>query len=126
MADGKLFPNAGFRIKDEDGNIVVTGVTDKNGFAIFTLRYGKYTYQEYAAPDGYQIDEKEYPFEIKEDGQIVKEMMTNEKRPEETITTPKTGDESNVGLCIALSGVFVAGLAVFGILAGKSKKKKED
>ena len=126
VADGKLLPNAGFRIKDKDGNIVVTGVTDKNGLATFILRYGKYTYQEYAAPDGYQIDEKEYPFEIKEDGQIVKATMTNEKKPEETITTPKTGDESNVGLWIALSGVSAAGLAVFGILAGKSKKKKED
>ena len=40
VADGKPLPNAGFRIKDEDGNIVATGVTDENGIAIFTLRYG--------------------------------------------------------------------------------------
>ena len=33
VADGKPLPNAGFRIKDEDGNIVATGVTDENGIA---------------------------------------------------------------------------------------------
>lgn len=124
VADGKLLPNAGFRIKDEDGNIVATGMTDKNGIATFTLRYGKYTYQEYNAPDGYLIDESEYPFEIKEDGQIVKATMTNEKKPTETITTPKTGDDSNVGLWIAISALSAAGVAGFGVLAGRKKKKK--
>lgn len=125
VADGKPLPNAGFRIKDEDGNIVATGVTDKEGKATFTLRYGKYTYQEYNAPEGYQIDESEYPFEIKEDGQIVKAAMTNEKKPTETITTPKTGDDSNMGLWIGILALSAAGVAGFGILAGK-KKKKED
>lgn len=125
VADGKPLPNAGFRIKDEDGNIVATGVTDKNGVATFTLRYGKYTYQEYNAPEGYQIDESEYPFEIKEDGQIVKAKMTNEKKPTETITTPKTGDDSNVGLWIALSALSAAGVAGFTVLALRKKKKEE-
>ncbi len=125
VADGKPLPNAGFRIKDEDGNIVATGVTDKNGIAIFTLRYGKYTYQEYNAPEGYEIDESEYAFEIKEDGQIVKATMTNEKIPEELITTPKTGDDSRPGLWIGLSALSGAGVAAFGILtAVKIRKKK--
>lgn len=124
VSDGKLLPNAGFRIKDEAGNIVATGKTDQNGLATFTLRYGKYTYQEYDAPEGYQIDEKEYPFEIKEDGQIVKATMTNEKKPVEVITTPKTGDESNVGMWLGLAGLSAVGIAVFGTL-WKRKDKKE-
>ena len=124
VSDGKLLPNAGFRIKDEDGNIVATGKTDQNGLATFTLRYGKYTYQEYDAPEGYQIDEKEYPFEIKEDGQIVKATMTNEKKPVEVITTPKTGDESNVGMWFGLAGLSAVGVAVFETL-WKRKDKKE-
>ena len=112
---------------DEDGNIVATGVTDKNGIAIFTLRYGKYTYQEYNAPEGYKIDESEYAFEIKEDGQIVKATMTNEKIPEELITTPKTGDDSRPGLWIGLSALSGAGVAAFGILtAVKMRKRKEE
>lgn len=127
ISDGKLLPNAGFRIKDEDGNIVVTGVTDKNGIAKFTLRYGKYTYQEYNAPEGYEIDEKEYAFEIKVDGQIIKATMTNAKIPEKVITTPKTGDDSRPGLWIALSALSGAGVAGFGILAArKCRKKKEE
>ena len=127
VADGKPLPNAGFRIKDEDGNIVATGVTDENGIAIFTLRYGKYTYQEYNAPEGYEIDESEYAFEIKEDGQIVKATMTNEKIPEELITTPKTGDDSRPGLWIGLSALSGAGVAAFGILtAVKMRKRKEE
>lgn len=126
VADGSLLPNAGFRVKDEDGNIVATGRTDKDGIAAFTLRYGKYTYQEYDAPEGYLIDEKEYPFEIKENGEIVKATMTNVKKPAEVITTPKTGDDSKVGLWIALSAAAAAGCAAFGFFAGHHGKKKEE
>ena len=123
VANGKLLPDAGFRIKDEQGNIVATGTTDRNGIATFVLRYGKYTYQEYAAPDGYEIDTKEYPFEIKEDGQIIKATMTNEKKPKETITTPKTGDDSNVEVWIGLSVVSAVGVAIFYVLTMKKNKK---
>ena len=56
----------------------------------------------------------------------MKATMTNEKKPVEIITTPKTGDESNVGLWIALSALSVAGIGVFGILAAMSRKRKED
>lgn len=122
VSDGKLLPNAGFRIKDETGNIVATGVTDKNGIATFTLRVGKYTYQEYDAPEGYLIDEREYSFEIKEDGEIVKATMTNEKEPVEIITTPKTGDDSNVGVWMGLAGIAVVGLGIFGYLLKRKKK----
>ena len=126
VSDGKLLPNAKFRIKDKDGNVVATGATDENGLAAFTLRYGKYTYQEYEAPEGYLIDEREFPFEIKKDGKIVKAVMTNEKIPEEKITTPKTGDDSRAGLWTALSALAGAGMAGFGILAARKTKKKED
>ena len=126
VSDGKLLPNAKFRIKDKDGNVVATGVTDGNGLAAFTLRYGKYTYQEYEAPEGYLIDEREFPFEIKEDGKVVKATMTNEKIQEEKITTPKTGDDSNAWLWTALSAQAGAGMAGFGILAARKIRKKED
>ena len=72
VADGTLLPNAGFRIKDADGNIVVEGRTDENGIAKFTLRVGKYTYEEFDAPEGYLIDTTPHEFEITENGQIVK------------------------------------------------------
>ena len=120
IADGKLLPDAGFRIKDAEGNTVATGRTDGNGIAAFTLRYGKYTYQEYDAPEGYLIDGQEYPFEIKENGQIVKATVTNVKKPD----TPKTGADSSMGLWIPLSVVTAAGGVMFGFLARRCRKKK--
>src|SRR5699024_3162931 len=71
-------PNTTFQIKDEDGNVVVEGKTNGNGIATFEeLPYGKYTYQEIAAPEGYVIDKNPYPFEIKEDGEVIKAEMEN-------------------------------------------------
>ena len=51
--------------------------------------------------------------------------MTNEKIPEELITTPKTGDDSMPGLWIGLSALSGAGVAVFGILDRSENEKKE-
>ena len=120
VATGKLLPNAGFRIKDENGNIVAEGYTDKNGVAKFKLRYGKYTYEEFDAPDGYILDSKPYSFEIKEDGQIVKAEMTNEKQP--TPDTPQTGDESNMGFFIGLG---VQSLSAVSLPSFSSSSKRE-
>ena len=52
--------------------------------------------------------------------------MTNVKKPAEVITTPKTGDDSKVGLWIALSAAAAAGCAAFGFFAGHYGKKKEE
>lgn len=80
VSDGKVIPDCGFRIwKDDKKTIVIEGKTDKNGIAEFELGYGKYYYQEFDAPEGYVLDNKLYPFEIKENGEIVKAHMTNEK-----------------------------------------------
>ena len=40
--------------------------------------------------------------------------------------TPKTGDDSKLGLWLALAGVSMAGIADCGIFGFKKKKKKED
>ena len=122
ISDGKLLPNAGFRIKDAEGNIVAEGYTVENGIARFTLRYGKYTYEEFAAPDEYLLDTTPHEFEITEDGQIVKAEMTNEKIP--TPDVPQTGDTSNMGFWIGLAGVALGALTATVLLY--FKKKKDD
>ena len=66
----------------------------------FTLGYGKYTYEEFDAPDGYIIDTTPYEFEIKENGQTIKAEMTNKKQPEPD--KPQTGDSSNIDFFIGL------------------------
>ena len=122
ISDGKVLANVGFRIRNESGEIVAEGYTDENGIAKFTLRYGKYTYEEFAALDGYIPDTKAYPFEIKEDGEIVKAAMTNEKIPE----VPQTGDESNIGFWIGLAAVALGGVIATAIVLIKKKKDDEN
>lgn len=122
ISDGKVLANVGFRICNEAGEIVAEGYTDENGIAKFTLRYGKYTYEEFAALDGYIPDTKAYPFEIKEDGEIVKAAMTNEKIPE----VPQTGDESNIGFWIGLAAVALGGVIATAIVLIKKKKDDEN
>jgi LPXTG-motif cell wall-anchored protein len=136
VSTGELLPNAKFRIYDEDGNVVAEGVTDENGLAVFELTYGKYTYQEYEAPEGYVIDETRFPFEIKEDGEVVKAEMTNTAvedapTPEDqgqgeditTVTsTPKTGDTAPLGLYLGLLGLSAAGIG--GAVYVSRKKKR--
>jgi len=122
ISDGKVLANVGFRIRNEAGEIVAEGYTDEDGIAKFTLRYGKYTYEEFAALDGYIPDTKAYPFEIKEDGEIVKAAMTNEKIPE----VPQTGDESNIGFWIGLAAVALGGVIATAIVLIKKKKDDEN
>lgn len=124
ISDGKLLPGVGFRIKNEQGEIVAEGYTDKNGIAKFTLRYGKYTYQEFDPLDGYQPDETEYPFEIKEDGEIIKAEMTNERIP--TPEIPQTGDDNNLGFWIGLGAVALGAMIALMIIQIKRKKDDDD
>lgn len=124
IADGKPLANVGFRIKDANGNIVIEGYTDENGIAKFTLRYGKYTYTEFKCLDGYYANTEEYPFEIKEDGQIIKAAMTNEKIPVPEI--PQTGDNSNISFWFGLAAVALGGLVATVIIGIKRKKDDEE
>lgn len=88
VSTGELLPNASFKIYAEDSEtVIVKGKTDENGIARFKLKYGKYFYQEYDAPEGYIIDEGLFPFEIKENGEIVKCLMTNKKDTGNLIVT---------------------------------------
>lgn len=121
VSDGTLLPNAGFRIRNEQGEVVVEGYTDADGIAKFTLRYGKYTYEEFDAPEGYLIDTAPHEFEITEDGQVIKAEMTNEKEPIPEV--PQTGDDSMIGFWIGLGAVALGGVIASVIMI---KKKDED
>lgn len=123
ISTGKPLPNAGFRIKDADGNVMIEGYTDEYGIAWFTLGYGEYTYEEFAAPEGYLLDTTPHAFSISEDGQIVKAEMTNERVP--TPEIPQTGDSSSLTLWLGLGGITLGGLAACGILYFKRKKDEK-
>ncbi|WP_297521387.1 SpaA isopeptide-forming pilin-related protein, partial [uncultured Clostridium sp.] len=84
--DGKqiFLQGAEFVIKDADKNIVKKGlITNKDGIIDVTdLKYGVYYYQEVKAPEGHILDDNEYKFEIKEDGEIVEITAENIKLSE--------------------------------------------
>lgn len=123
VSTGKPLPNAGFRIKDADGNVMIEGYTDEHGIARFTLGYGEYTYEEFSAPEGYLLDTTPHAFAITVEGQIVKTEMTNERVP--TPEIPQTGDSSNLTLWLGLGGIALGGLAACGILYFKRKKDEK-
>lgn len=75
ITTGEVIPDCGVRIYNERGEVVYEGRTDENGQFTIELEYGKYTYQEYDAPSGFELDETPYPFEILEDGTVVKAEM---------------------------------------------------
>ncbi|MCP1394056.1 MULTISPECIES: VaFE repeat-containing surface-anchored protein [Bacillus cereus group] len=93
VADGNnKLPNAEFTIYNEVGKEVVKGKTDDKGIAKFEkLPFGKYTYKETVAPKGYVLNEETFSFEIKENGQIIKHIVKDEKIPSiKTTATDKT------------------------------------
>ena len=118
-----------------DGNVEgfsfrVTGVngyeqvftTDKNGeILIEGLRIGDYTVSEVSdsVSQNYVLpaDRTATVFE----GAVTKVEMHNELRD-----TPKTGDDSNPTLWIALTGIAAVGALTCSVLGFKSRKKKED
>ena len=133
----ELLPDAGFRIYDVNGKVIKEGRTDKNGNVEFDLEFGTYFYQEFDAPDGYEVDDTKYEFSITEDGKVVSVIMTNKKIPTETpketpkedtpkkpsvsTESPKTGDESNIALWGMLASV--AALAGVGLVVVSFRKK---
>ncbi|MGG5460236.1 MSCRAMM family protein [Clostridium sp. B9] len=93
----KVLEGAEFTIKDSIGNIVATGMTDKDGILEFdNLSYGNYTYEETKAPNGYTLDKTAIKFEVKEDNQKLEFTVKNTKAPgDKIIETPHTEDKSD-------------------------------
>jgi len=120
FATGDVVPNALIEIYNESGELIFSGKTDENGLIVVkNLKYGKYSYLEKEAPEGYILNEETHYFEIKEDGAIVKDTLTNEKI---VVEVPDTlnNDYSTI-IMISLIGVGV-GLVLYGI----HKKRKKD
>ena len=78
----------------------------------------KYLYHEFDAPSGYKLDEGYFEFEIKEDGQIVKATMTNERMDG---SLPQTGDTA--GKLLVVFGALLIGSGIALVMVMRRKKK---
>ena len=110
-----------FRITGANG-YDVTLETDENGeILIENLRIGEYTISEVnnAASANYVLPADKQATVQTGSTTIVE--MHNVLRD-----TPKTGDDSNPGLWIALAGISAVGIAVCSVLCFKKKKKGEN
>ena len=133
--DGKALAGAKFEIRDKDGKVIETLITDKDGCAesgelpIATFKNGKYgkavtyTVVEVEAPEGYLLDStpKKVKFEYK-DGKTKVLAYTLEvtNKPTEP-KLPQTGDNMNPW---AFAGFGLAAVAAgLGIMFGKKKKE---
>ena len=124
VSTGELLPNAGVKVYDSEKNEIFKGKTNENGKIVLeNLPTGKYYYQEYSAPFGYQIDDSLFEFEIKDNGDIVKCEMTNKAYPTiaEVISNPKTGIMASTGLVAVLVGL----IGLCGVVIGMVKKRKD-
>ena len=91
----KPLSGAGFRVFDAEGNQVGEAYTDEHGEVLFeNLRYGKYTYREFKAPEGFVLDETMHTFEITKNGVTITETRTNEVIPG-SISIHKTDEQGN-------------------------------
>ena len=118
-SDGKV-EGFSFRITGANG-YDVTLKTDENGeIFIEGLRIGEYTVSEVA-------DEVSAPYSRPADkkANVMTDSTTIVKMHNVVIDTPKTGDNSKLGLWLALLGASAAGIGVT-VYAGVRKKKKED
>ena len=117
-SDGKV-EGFSFRVTGQNGYVGVF-TTDKNGEIIIeNLRIGEYVVSEVSdgTSSAYVLpaDKTASVFE----GAVTKVEMHNELRD-----TPKTGDDSNPALWLALLGISAAGAAALGIV-GFRKRRKE-
>lgn len=78
--ENKPLEGAEFEIYDSNKKVIAKLTTDKNGKAISPdLGKGSYTYKEVKAPDGYDMDTKEYTFKIETLNQVVEQTVTDKK-----------------------------------------------
>lgn len=121
ISNSNALPNSLIEIYNVDNELIFSGYTDSNGkIVVENLPIGKYKFIEKEAPSGYILNTEEHFFEIKENGEIVKSYLTNEKEPEETFDVPKTSVADSKIIDVITITLVIAGI---GFVIYDKKKK---
>lgn len=90
LGDASL-KDAVYEIYDETKKKVGVITTNEKGQGKITLDYGKYTLKEVKSPTGYNLDEKEYTFELNENKTNVDLIVSDEIIKGKVLITKKKG-----------------------------------
>ncbi|MDO5568571.1 MAG: SpaA isopeptide-forming pilin-related protein [bacterium] len=125
LISGEGIPNTYIEIYSDneetgESKLIFSGYTDSQGkIKIEKLFVGKGHIIEKESADGYQITDEIVYFEIKEDGEIVKANMKNEK----IVEVPNTLKND---YCSYIAGsLIIVGIGLVGYALFKNKKKKK-
>ena len=107
FSESITLPNTTIEIYNDKDQLIYTGTTDENGkIVIEKIPYGKYYILEKNAPKGYSLNTEKMPFEIKENGEIVKCSMKDEKIIEVPNTEKNKFPTAEVGsILLCLLGI---------------------
>lgn len=108
VSTGEPLPNTTIQIFTENEELIYEGVTDDLGKIIIPeLEYGRYYILETTAPVGYTINPARMYFEIKEDGEIVKATMSDEKVVIDVPITESNKDQNiyTIGIAFIILGL---------------------
>ena len=139
-------PGAELVIKDKDATEIDRWISTNGPHYVEKMPAGDYTLTEITAPNGYKVAES-IDFTVLPTGEmqtvVMKDAREDTPTPDHTpqptpnttpapaaptapptplLTIPKTGDNSPLGLLLAIAGISLAGLAV---LVHKSARRKE-
>lgn len=120
LSTGEPVEGALIEIYTEDDNLIYSGRTDKLGkLYVKGLESGKkYKFVEKEAPEGYILNDEIHEFEILNNGDIVKDTLSNEKI---VIDVPNTfANDYKILIPVSLCG-----LGIVLVLLSRDKRKKK-
>lgn len=114
-----VIAEATFETEKSEGTVDVTFNFDGTGLEEYSIVVFEKLYDVSGEKEVFLTSHED----MEDEGQTVK-FVKKEVPKTPNVDTPKTGDDSHVGIWIALSVIAVAGIAVFGILTCRKRKNK--
>lgn len=126
-ADKKGLGNATFELKNKEGKVIGTKITDESGHVTFEkLGAGTYKVKETKAPAGYNLNSSEYTVDISTTGVITVTVDGNPSEvnqvevPDYPVTVPSTGGMGTMMFYVGGAAL----IACAGVLLFVLKRKK--